>query len=156
MTERTCSIDGCDYPHEARGYCVTHYWRLMRGIPIDAPLVRRGRTEADRFWAKVDKDGPIPEFAPDLGPCWIWVGAIAQQTGYGAFGVRRGVDDWPRVNAHRWAYLNEVGPIPEGLELDHLCRVRACVRPTHLEAVTHLVNVRRGFAAVMAQRRAGG
>lgn len=47
---------------------------------------------------------------------------------------------------HRITYLFYVGPIPDGLELDHLCRVRACCNPDHLEAVTRLVNVRRGNA----------
>ena len=48
------------------------------------------------------------------------------------------------VYAHRFAYELAYGPIPEGLELDHLCRNASCVRPTHLEAVTHQVNMVRG------------
>jgi len=50
-------------------------------------------------------------------------------------------------SAHRLSYETEIGPIPEGLELDHLCRVRSCVNPLHLEPVTHQENVRRGEGA---------
>lgn len=71
-------------------------------------------------------------------PCWIW--QLAQlSNGYGVEGTAEG-----NTLAHRRAYLNAYGPIPEGLEIDHLCRVRLCVRPEHLEAVTHQTNLRRG------------
>ncbi len=86
----------------------------------------------ERFWSKVDKreDG-----------CWVWI-AGTFPTGYGRFfvgGVRR--------RAHRIAYEALVGPVPDGLELDHLCRVRNCVNPAHLEPVTHAENMRRGCQA---------
>ena len=68
--------------------------------------------------------------------CWTWLGKIAK--GYGRYG---------RTGAHRVAYLLRVGPIPEGLEIDHLCRNTACVRPDHLEAVTHEENMRRRAAS---------
>ena len=59
--------------------------------------------------------------------------------GYGQFGV-----DGKTVLAHRWYYESMVGPIPEGLDLDHLCRVRRCVNPAHLEPVSRRVNLLRG------------
>lgn len=71
-------------------------------------------------------------------PCWIWKGARTP-AGYGQRQVRG-----KRGLAHRWYYIQEHGSIPEDLELDHLCRVRECVNPDHLEAVTHAVNTRRG------------
>jgi hypothetical protein len=83
---------------------------------------------AERFWSKVDASGI----------CWEWKAAKAR--GYGRFGVGSKV-----VLAHRWAWLNLVGPIGEGLELDHLCRNRACVNPDHMQPVTHTENVRRGY-----------
>lgn len=102
---------------------------------------------AIRFWPEVDKHGPVPAGRPDLGPCWIWGGRRnGSGSGYGVFwnGERL-------VPAHRWAYEDAHGPIPEGLEPDHLCRIRLCVKvvadeygPAHLEAVTHQVNLLRG------------
>jgi hypothetical protein len=83
---------------------------------------------AERFWAKVRKtDG-----------CWLWQGSL--RSGYGRFRGGAG----PLVTAHRYAYRLLVGPIPEGLVLDHLCRNGACVNPAHLEPVTQRENLRRG------------
>lgn len=66
--------------------------------------------------------------------CWMWTGRL-NEFGYGRYGQRL---------AHRVMYELIVGPIPTGLELDHLCRVRACVNPAHLEPVDHTTNVKRG------------
>jgi hypothetical protein len=93
--------------------------------------VRKTRDPSERFWAKVRKtDG-----------CWEWLGAT--HDGYGAFesGSRRSTRRM--VIAHRWSYEAVVGPIPEGLHLDHLCRVRSCVNPAHLEPVTQRENTER-------------
>lgn len=108
------------------------------------------RDPFDRWTEKVDKAGPVPEHAPHLGPCWIWTGAMYRK-GYGAFMYRKGV-----VNmAHRWSYEHFVGPIPEGLHIDHLCRVRCCVNPAHLEPVTHFENHQRGTFATATHCRNG-
>ena len=97
----------------------------------------------ERFWAKVDS-------ADD---CWIWT-AETSRGGYGRFAAGSRSDGTRRsVQAHRYAYELLVGPIPEGLELDHLCRVRNCVNPAHLEPVTTKVNVLRGIG--LAARNAG-
>lgn len=87
-----------------------------------------------RFWDRVRTD--------DESGCWLWTGYI-RPAGYGEFWVKG------KKAAHRWAYERFVGPIPEGLQLDHLCRVRHCVNPDHLEPVTNWENTRRGvgFAA---------
>lgn len=73
--------------------------------------------------------------------CWLWRGDIAN-TGYGRVMVGPTVKD--QRYAHRVSYEHFVGPIPVGLTIDHLCRVRACVNPAHLEAVTRGTNVLRG------------
>lgn len=85
---------------------------------------------AERFWAKVDRGGP--------GDCWLWV-AGRNTDGYGRFKV-----GGRHVKAHRWAYESLVGPIPEGLEIDHLCRNPPCVNPAHMEPVVHRENLLRG------------
>jgi hypothetical protein len=78
----------------------------------------------------------------DAAGCWLWTGYIAPN-GYGrtSFGQQRG------AYVHRVVYEVLVGLIPPGLHLDHLCRVRHCVNPDHLEPVTPGENVRRGANA---------
>lgn len=95
-------------------------------------------TAAWRFWSKV-------EFTDT---CWLWT-AAQNGKGYGRFW-----DGSRLVVAHRWAYLFCVGPIPDGLTLDHSCRVRNCVRPEHLEPVTMRENTMRGvgLAALNARK----
>lgn len=93
----------------------------------------------ERFWAKV-----CPE--PNMG-CWLWSGRIAGG-GYGyVWSAGR------KVIAHRLAYETIVESVPDGLELDHLCRVRCCVNPAHLEPVTHAENVRRGVVSDINRAR---
>lgn len=87
-----------------------------------------------RFWARIDRRS--------AGECWEWIGPVTAN-GYGRFSPR--VDGvLRRVMAHRVAYEDLVGPIPDGLVIDHLCRNRRCVNPLHLEPVPQFVNVMRG------------
>jgi len=79
--------------------------------------------------------------------CWEWIASLIGG-GYGQYKV-----EGRPVYAHRFAYEALVGPIPDGLELDHLCRNRACVNPDHLEAVSHRTNTLRGVS-LPAQRAA--
>jgi hypothetical protein len=82
-----------------------------------------------RFWSKVRVNS--------ITGCWEWTAATTD--GYGSFGVGRNV----QRQAHRHAYETLVGPVPDGLELDHLCRVRSCCNPAHVEPVTRQVNCER-------------
>lgn len=82
------------------------------------------RSEAERFWVKVQK----------TDSCWTWM-AATYKCGYGAFAYDGGMKA-----AHRWAYKTLVGPIPEGMLLDHTCHNRACVNPAHLRLATEKLN----------------
>ncbi len=84
-----------------------------------------------RFAAKVDR----------VGDCWQWTGAKTDK-GYGHISVGSGVCRM----AHRVSWEIHRGPIPDGLQIDHLCRNRSCVNPDHLEPVTPTVNIQRGFS----------
>lgn len=90
-------------------------------------------TPEQRFWSRVDK----------TDTCWNWIGGGVRTTdGYGRFQAETG--DPCKVQAHRWSYERLVGPIPNGMQLDHLCRNRACVNPDHLEPVSNRENLLRG------------
>ena len=69
--------------------------------------------------------------------CWMWTGRLNEK-GYGLVSIKG-----KECKVHRFMYLCLVGPIPDGLELDHVCRNRACINPAHMEPVTHRVNMRR-------------
>jgi hypothetical protein len=103
-----------------------------------------------RFWEKVDKQGGIPEkpsalYTPDMGECWVWTGHLNPKTHYGMIFVRRDPGGKKRFGAaHRIVFLLTKGALPpKELEPDHLCKVRRCIRPSHLELVTHQVNAQR-------------
>ena len=86
--------------------------------------------ELDLFESKVE---PEP-----MSGCWLWTGRPNSE-GYGRMQI-----DGRRQYSHRMAYAHWVGPIPEGLEIDHLCRVRSCVNPKHMEPVSRRTNILRG------------
>lgn len=111
-----------------------HYMEMRR---LGRLAVLPKPTPAERFWAKVDKSTG----------CWLWTGAI-DANGYGYFGM-----DGVVIRAHQASYRLNVGAVPDGLELDHLCRTPRCVRPDHLEPVTHRENLLRGAAPVGVNAR---
>ena len=136
---RTCSVPGCvREKHYAYGPCRTHHRRLQKHGSYDKSAVKK-IPAIDRFWEKVNRHGPIPELRPELGRCWIWEAARGgYKAWYGVF-----FNGHWMVYAHMWVWEHEVGPIPEGLTIDHLCRNTACVNPAHLEPVPGSENTRR-------------
>lgn len=101
----------------------------------------------------VGPDPPDPYLVPwTLGGCWIWT-AVRDRRDYGKvhdpIAYQEGLCR-TRL-AHVVVYELLVGPVPEGKELDHLCRVHSCVRPTHMDAVTHRVNLLRGDSMIARQ-----
>jgi hypothetical protein len=99
-------------------------------------------TNEERFWLKVDKDGPLSDYAPELGKCWIWKGA-KNNWNYGTFYLPSFTKN--STSAHRVSYHLCGGEIPAGRYLDHLCRVTLCVNPAHLEPVSNSENLQRVY-----------
>jgi hypothetical protein len=140
-----CEIDECGAPAVGRRMCRKHWQRWRKwGDPrfVDS---RWRQTDAERFWSYVDRSGE----------CWVWTGG--KKNGYGNFSVTRDGRD-RMVQAHRFAYELEIGPIPDGMTLDHLCHTavadecrsgvdcphRRCVRPSHLDPMPLADNIRAG------------
>lgn len=99
-------------------------------------------------WKNTSPDDAFDEkvhVEPNSG-CWLWAGST--RDGYGRF-----LHDGRFVQAHRWSYERVIGAVPEGLQLDHLCRTRCCVNPAHLEPVTLEENVRRGLVGEHNRRK---
>lgn len=124
-----CSVSGCLKTVDAYGLCPMHRGRWERNRTTER---QRRSTVRERINAGHEKneDG-----------CWIWVRAVSS-SGYGSISV-----DGRIRNAHKVAYEEFVGSVPDGKVLDHLCRVTRCINPEHLQAVTQSTNVRRGNRA---------
>lgn len=129
---KPCSVEGCTRAQNTRGYCSMHYARLRRKGELGPPepLQQRWLDPRERVLGRV--------WIAESG-CWLWQGRI-DRAGYGRLG---GSDHYGGPLAHRVSYTLLVGPIPEGLTIDHLCRVTSCVNPSHLEPVSMRENLLR-------------
>lgn len=139
MTRPVCSVPDCDSPNVARTYCRKHYLRWYSyGDPLATKYERHDGPPEERWRQKVQE-------APS--GCWLWTGSLDRR-GYGQFTVNYADGSRRTLRAHRFVYELLIGQLPAELTLDHLCRVRHCVNPDHLDPVLHRDNVRRGEAGV--------
>lgn len=140
MFDSGCNAKNCDKHHYAKGYCLVHYWRNKKHGDTDRRLRIYKKTPVlDRLESKIER---IP-----IAGCWMWTGA-GDKKGYG----RINIDGKIRLT-HRVYYEIMVGKVPDGLELDHLCRNPSCCNPSHLEPVTRKVNTDRGLCAEAHRKR---
>lgn len=136
-----CILKGCDKPRFGYGFCKQHYrhWK-QDGHPLAGNFqLRIEGTADDRFWARVGEPQIVSDYRPDLGPCRLWTGSTNGVSGYGQWYH----PEFGKSYAHIISYKLNGGFIPEGWQIDHLCRVRLCCEPSHLEAVTPQENLRR-------------
>lgn len=115
-----------------------NFGRSVIGKPV-VRYTKAGASIQERFLARI---------VPTLTGCWYWSGS-KDADGYGWFSIKKRT-----ISAHRASYEIFVGKIPDGLQLDHLCRTPACVNPVHLEPITGRENTLRGtgFAALNARK----
>lgn len=149
MAEVKLCANGDSKPVKSRGLCNACYLQYMRSTPKDqrTPIVRL--TNEERFFAFVNKMGPIAKNRPDLGRCWLWGGGT-DPGGYGIFWA-----DGTSHRAHVWAYKRWVGEIPDEMPLDHFaCDRTSCANYGHVRPETHQVNILRsgGLGALNAAK----
>lgn len=130
-TKTICTFPGCGRPMKAKGLCPGHGSQLARGKPLSALYAgkrHRGTPPAIEY-----DEQPCPR--PDLpGPCHLFRG-VPVKSGYFQFSL-----NGKNILVHRYVWEQANGPIPAGLQIDHQCRVRACVNVQHLRVVTHRIN----------------
>lgn len=136
-----CRVPACARKAAARGYCQVHWQEAIdHGV-----IVRRVHpSAAERVWMRFDRD---------VNGCWLWNGSV-QPNGYGT--IARAGHGNGREYAHRFVYTLLVGPIPDGMCIDHLCRIKRCVNPAHLEVVSYSENILRGLHSELKTHCANG
>lgn len=140
MPKRSCSVGGCNRPHNARGYCFGHYerWKKFGHPDVDRPLNTHVSPEASML------DRILRRIEPGLSEseCWPWLGAIGGRKsstgiGYGKFTVQG-----RQYDAHRVSWeLHNKRSVPDGMHILHTCDNPLCVNPRHLSTGTNEDNV---------------
>lgn len=127
-----CKIEKCSKPHDARGYCNTHYAYMLRNNKLPPKI-----SLEEKFWERVVK----------TNTCWNWIGYITS-TGYGLIKYEKNT-----IHAHRLSLSIHNIELKKDLVIDHLCRNRKCVNPNHLEQVSLRENTLRGYGAPAVNKR---
>lgn len=130
-----CSVVGCHKQAKTRSWCGTHYARWRKHGSPHVVLVDSGSWRPKRATVV---ERLMDQTIKSPSGCWLWTGTLNHQ-GYGVVSY-----EGRSRSTHRAGYTQLKGPIPEGLTLDHLCRVRHCWNPDHLEPVTMRENLMRG------------
>lgn len=99
----------------------------MKTKSANKPLPHFTEEDKNRFWEKVDKNGPLPKELPEIGPCWLWTGKARHYFGYGDVTLRG-----YKSRSHRISWILENGPIPEKMSVLHKCDNTSCCNPAHL------------------------
>ena len=126
-------------------FLITRQGKLCEcGCGLPAPIATRNDSSKGyvkgkpmRFVRGHARRRDMPDFVVTAGGCWIWQRGLNPVSGYGQTSSGE--------YAHRMMYRKHEGEIPEGMQIDHLCRVKACINPDHLEVVTRSENARRGL-----------
>lgn len=146
----TCTLDWCDRPYLAIGFCSLHWTRNKNGTPLDAPVQdKRHGTPDERF----DRKWVLN---PNTG-CHVWTDHL-NRGGYGQFRVKKGF----QMSSHKYAYERKYGKVPDDKVLDHTCHPddgscpggecehRKCCNPDHLEVTTRGENTLRSATGITA------
>ena len=131
-----CSVEGCGRTAESRGWCVAHWerWKKYGDPRPDVPVRRRFKSPEEAIAENVTRDGE----------CILWAGTVNSR-GHGHLRM----DGRMRL-VHRFAWEKENGPIPEGMQIDHICHNPSCINVTHLRVATPAENSRHRRGATAA------
>lgn len=142
----TCQLDDCTNDKYCKGYCQKHYMRLYRHGSPEAVFstALHKHTIEERILSRTTK----------TDSCWLWQGPYTSN-GYGQISDSRSGEHKTRL-VHRVSYELYVAPIPQGLQIDHLCRTKECLNPDHLALVTNDENNRRKTLTAEEHMKLGG
>lgn len=141
--ERPCKFPGCKKPLFTRGFCSGHFQQLRLRKKMS-----QLRNKRPRGTLPVIEYQKVPCLVPGLiGPCYEWT--RGKSNGYGRVGLSNG----SRIYIHRYVWELANGKIPDGMEIDHRCRNRACCNVDHLRIVTHKVNSTENVVGAIWQLR---
>lgn len=148
LTPRLCDFPGCTNKHDAKGLCSGHRRQMLKGLPLSQLQFQRRHGEPPII---TYVEQPCSEWGVSQGlttPCHIFDNGTSSQ-GYGRIAINR-----KAIYVHRYVWERDIGPIPDGMSIDHICRVRNCCNVNHLRVVTHQVNMTENIVGSCWQKNA--